>query len=82
MLLTLADVVENERFVDEARMNGVVLRTMHHVQPLGDGRVRLVYRMEITGDGADEIGPRIGPAITADWPVTLRALARAAGKAE
>jgi hypothetical protein len=35
--------------------------------------------MEITGDGADEAGPQIGPGITADWPETMAALARMAG---
>jgi hypothetical protein len=34
--------------------------------------------MEITGPGADDVGPQIGPGITADWPETMAALSRLA----
>jgi hypothetical protein len=37
-----------------------------------------VYRTEITGPGASVIGPELGPAITADFPDVLAALARRA----
>lgn len=71
--LVVADLVEGEMFVDEARFDGLVLRTTHLIERLGE-RVRVVYRMEITGPGADEIGPQVGPGITADWPETIAAL--------
>ncbi|WP_225833487.1 polyketide cyclase [Streptomyces sp. NK08204] len=45
----------------------------------GEGtRIRVTYRMEITGEGADEFGPKIGPAVTEDWPETMAALVEAA----
>ncbi|MFD9359527.1 polyketide cyclase [Streptomyces sp. NPDC060031] len=79
--LRIAEVAEGESFVDEARFDGLVLRTAHRIERL-DGTaaaaVRVVYRMEITGAGAEEMGPRIGPAITADWPETMAALVRGA----
>ncbi|WP_406201053.1 SRPBCC family protein [Kitasatospora sp. NBC_01560] len=74
VLLRIAEAVEGERFVDEARFGGLLLRTTHRIDRIGDGRVRVVYRMEITGTGADEAGPQIGPGITADWPDTMAAL--------
>ncbi|MGN8131742.1 SRPBCC family protein [Paenarthrobacter sp. 22069] len=77
--LVIAEAVENERFVDEARFGGLLLRTTHRIDPAGQGRIRVVYRMEITGDGADEAGPQIGPGITADWPETMAALVKMAG---
>ena len=77
--LVIAEAVENERFVDEARFGGLLLRTTHRIDPAGEGRIRVVYRMEITGDGADEAGPQIGPGITADWPETMAALVKMAG---
>ncbi|MHC6231755.1 SRPBCC family protein [Arthrobacter sp. MMS24-T111] len=77
--LAIAEAVENERFVDEARFGGLLLRTTHRIDPAGGDRIRVVYRMEITGDGADEAGPQIGPGITADWPETMAALAKMAG---
>jgi uncharacterized protein YndB with AHSA1/START domain len=78
--LRLAEVRENERFVDEAQFAGVVIRTTHLVDPIDGGRVRVTYRMEITGPAADEVGPRLGPAITADFPDTIAALIDWAGR--
>ncbi|GLV83085.1 hypothetical protein Slala03_27740 [Streptomyces lavendulae subsp. lavendulae] len=80
--LVVAEAVENELFVDEARFGGLLLRTLHRVDPAGPGRIRVTYRMEITGTGADEVGPEIGPGITADWPDTMAALTRLAEAAE
>ncbi|QDG87512.1 SRPBCC family protein [Pseudarthrobacter sp. NIBRBAC000502770] len=77
--LVIAEAVENERFVDEARFGGLLLRTTHRIDAAGGDRIRVVYRMEISGDGADEAGPQIGPGITADWPETMAALVTMAG---
>jgi hypothetical protein len=72
--LRLEDVRENEQFVDQAEVAGVFLRTIHRLEPLADDSVRIIYRMEITGPAADELGARIGPEITADFPDTIAAL--------
>jgi hypothetical protein len=76
--LRIAELTEQELFVDEAEIDGLLLRTIHRLDVIGPSRTRVVYRMEITGAAVDEIGPRIGPAVTADWPDTMAALARAA----
>ncbi|MER6790226.1 SRPBCC family protein [Streptomyces sp. NPDC000658] len=72
--LRIAEVTENELFVDEARFGDLLLRTAHRIDRIDHGRVRVVYRMEISGAGADEAGAHIGPGITADWPDTMAAL--------
>jgi hypothetical protein len=72
--LRIAEALEPERFVDEAHLGDVVVRTTHRVQRLEGDRSRIVYAMEITGPGADTIGPQIGPEITADFPQVLAAL--------
>ncbi|MGW2865477.1 SRPBCC family protein [Streptomyces sp. SDr-06] len=72
--LRVTEAEKDTMFVDEARFDGLVLRTIHRLVPLDHGRTRVVYRMEITGEGADDLGPRIGPDITSDWPVTMAAL--------
>ncbi|QFU99337.1 hypothetical protein KDY119_02865 [Luteimicrobium xylanilyticum] len=84
--LVLADVVPGESFTDEARFGDLVLRTTHRIEhvpgagsddPGPDGArpgLRVVYRMEISGPGADEAGPELGPQITSDWPETIAAL--------
>jgi hypothetical protein len=78
--LRLTDVVENEQFVDEAEIDGAVIRTLHRIERVDQQRVRVIYRTEISGPAASVIGPELGPQITADFPETLAALAsRAAG---
>ncbi|WP_416418816.1 polyketide cyclase [Paenarthrobacter aromaticivorans] len=72
--LRIAEMVDGELFVDEARFDELLIRTAHRLDRLDGGRVRVVYRMEITGAGADQVGPEIGPAITADWPDTMASL--------
>lgn len=72
--LRLTDVVEAEAFVDEAVLGDVTVRTEHRLQPLDDKRLRVVYRMQITGPQADRVGPELGPAISADFPQTMAAL--------
>jgi hypothetical protein len=77
--LRIAEAVEPELFVDEADFGEVVVRTIHRVEPLEEGRSRVTYRMEITGSAADTLGPQIGPEISGDFPQVLAALvARAA----
>jgi uncharacterized protein YndB with AHSA1/START domain len=71
--LRLAEVVKPETFVDEAQFGGVVVRTIHRVEALGD-RNRVVYALEISGPEADTLGPQIGPDISADFPEVLAAL--------
>ncbi|MGW0881889.1 polyketide cyclase [Streptomyces sp. NPDC002671] len=81
--LVVTETVPGELFVDEARFGGIVLRTMHRIDQGESGQdegtwTRVTYRMEITGEGAAEFGPQIGPAVTADWPETMAALVEAA----
>ncbi|MEU2226212.1 SRPBCC family protein [Streptomyces sp. NPDC018347] len=78
VLLRIAEAVEGELFIDEARFDGLLLRTTHRIDRIDQNRIRVVYRMEITGPGADEAGPQIGPGITADWPETMASLAELA----
>jgi hypothetical protein len=72
--LRIADVAAPERFVDEADLGDVVVRTTHRVEPAEAERSRVVYRMEIAGPRADILGPEIGPQISGDFPDVLAAL--------
>ena len=74
VVLRVAEARPGERFVDVAEVGGTVVTTIHLVEPAGEGRVRIVYRTEITGAAAEEVGPRLGPAITDDFPATIAAL--------
>ena len=72
--LRIAEAVEPERFVDQADLGDVVVRTIHRLERLDEARSRVVYRMEITGPEADAVGPELGPQISGDFPEVLAAL--------
>jgi hypothetical protein len=72
--LRIAEAVEPELFVDEADFGEIVVRTSHRVERLDERRARISYRMEISGPGADTLGPQIGPEISGDFPQVLAAL--------
>ena len=76
--LRIAEAVEPERFVDEAELGGIIVRTTHRLEPAESERMRIVYRMEITGPDADTLGAELGPQISGDFPEVLEALARRA----
>ena len=72
--LRIADAHPPELFVDEADLGGVMVRTTHRVERIDPRRVRVVYRMEISGPEADTLGPKLGPEISSDFHETLAAL--------
>jgi polyketide cyclase/dehydrase/lipid transport protein len=72
--LRVAEAVEPEFFVDEARLDELVVRTIHRVRRVSPGAAEVTYRTEITGPEADTLGAEIGPEITADFPQTLAQL--------
>ena len=76
--MRLTEVVPGEQFTDEMDAGDFVVRTVHRLDPIAAGRTRITYRTEITGPLADQVGPELGPAITADFPEVLAALARVA----
>jgi uncharacterized protein YndB with AHSA1/START domain len=76
--MRLTEVVPGELFTDEMDGGDFVVRTVHRLVPLEGGGTRIVYRTEITGPAAGDVGPALGPAITADFPDVLAALAKVA----
>jgi len=76
--LRIVEIVRGESFTDQMDADDFVVRTMHRLEPLADGRTRVIYRTEITGPAADEVGPQLGPAITRDFPEVLAALVKLA----
>lgn len=75
----IVEAVENTVYADETNLGDVTLRFSHTLEPLAAGGTRVVHRLEITGIGADQVAPELGPAITEDFPEAMDALlARAA----
>ena len=80
--LQLTEIVPGRIFTDEADGGEFVVRTEHRLDPLPGGRTRVMYRTEILGPAAAQIGPEIGPVITADFPEVLSALVALAESAD
>jgi uncharacterized protein YndB with AHSA1/START domain len=72
------EIVPGELFTDEMDAGDFLVRTAHRLEPLAAGGTRVVYRTVITGPAADEVGPQLGPAVTADFPEVLGALVKLA----
>jgi hypothetical protein len=71
---TLLEVKLNERFTDETVVDETRVLVSHELVPIEAGRTKIIYRTEITGPGAAEIGPMV----TSDFPDVLAALKRLA----
>jgi uncharacterized protein YndB with AHSA1/START domain len=79
ILMRLTEIKPGESFTDEMDAGDFVVRTEHRLEPAADGQTRIVYRTEITGAASGQVGPELGPQITADFPEVVAALARRAG---
>ena len=72
--MRIVDVVPGRMFTDQVDFQGVVVTTVHRLEPTPRATTVITYRTEITGPDADTVGPAIGPDITADFPDVLAAL--------
>ena len=76
--MRLTEVVPGSSFTDEMDGGDFIVRTVHRLEQAAPGTTRVVYRTEITGPAADQVGPQIGPSITADFPDVVAALVKLA----
>ena len=74
----IAVVDAPRRYVDETDVGGAVVRVSHELAPLPSGGTRITFRLDVDGPDGDEVGPEIGPAISADFPAVIAKLARIA----
>ncbi|WP_345762296.1 polyketide cyclase [Diaminobutyricibacter sp. McL0608] len=74
---TIVDLVENETYADRTEFGTLVLTFRHTLVPIDNG-TRVTHRLEIDGEGADEVGAELGPQISADFPESMEALFDAA----
>ena len=87
--MRLTEIEPGRSFTDEMDAGDFAVRTEHRLEPAaetpsglrpsGARLTAIVYRTEITGEAAAEVGPELGPQITADFPAVVAALARRAG---
>jgi uncharacterized protein YndB with AHSA1/START domain len=77
--MRLVEIEPGSSFTDEMDAGDFVVRTEHRLEPTAGGLTRIVYRTQITGEAAGQVGPELGPQITADFPEVVAALAGRAG---
>lgn len=74
----LVEVTEPRRFTDETTLGDVVVRVTHQINPLPDGRNRITYEIDVTGENAQDICT----GVSSDFPQVLQGLvAKAEGRA-
>ena len=76
--MRLTEVEPGERFTDVMDAGDFLVTTVHRLEARPSGGTRVVYRTEITGPAAGQVGPELGPAITGDFPEVVAALCRRA----
>lgn len=77
MTSVVTELEPGATYADETRFEDLVLTFRHSFEQLADG-TRITHRLTISGPGADEAGPELGPQISADFPEQLDALVDAA----
>lgn len=76
----LTEVRPNRGFADETPLPdlGITVIFNHTLTLLEKGRTLILHQVKIIGPAAEELGPQIGPAITADLPEAVAKLAQLA----
>lgn len=75
----IVELVEDEVYADETTFGELTLHFRHTLVRLGHGGTRITHALMITGTDADQVGPELGPQISADFPAAMRDLIAAAG---
>jgi hypothetical protein len=78
MRSVIVELEEGRTYADRTTFGDLILLFRHTLTPLDDGGTRVTHQLEISGPGADEVGPELGPQISGDFPVTMDELLAAA----
>lgn len=78
MQSTIIELEPGRVYADQTRFGDLVLTFRHTLTSGAGGGTRVTHALEITGAGADEVGPELGPQISADFPVAMAELLSAA----
>lgn len=70
---TIVDLVDGETYADRTEFGDIVLTFRHTLVDTPAG-TRVTHRLDITGPGADAVGPELGPQISDDFPESMAAL--------
>jgi hypothetical protein len=74
----ITELEPGARYADRTEFGGLTLTFRHRLSPTSTGGTSVRHELEISGEGADELGPELGPQISADFPVAMDELLAAA----
>jgi hypothetical protein len=74
MTSRLVHVEEGVAFTDETVLGDICVTVEHRIEPLENGKLRIVYSAGVTGPGAEHVGA----AVTEDFDDVLAALVKRA----
>jgi hypothetical protein len=78
MRSVITELDEGRVYADATTFGDLTLDFRHTLQPLPTGGTRISHQLTIRGTGADEVGPELGPQISADFPTAMAELIAAA----
>jgi hypothetical protein len=75
----ITELVENGVYADRTQFNGLELTFQHRFETTGD-KLTVTHELIIDGPSADQVGPELGPQISADFPAAMSSLFEIAAK--
>jgi carbon monoxide dehydrogenase subunit G len=69
----IVELVEDQRYADRTEFGNVALTFRHTFVPTERG-TKVTHQLVIDGQGADEVGPELGPQISEDFPTAMQGL--------
>jgi hypothetical protein len=78
MRSVIVELDDGRSYADRTSFGDLVLLFRHTLTPLDGGGTCVTHQLEISGPGAGEVGPELGPQISSDFPVTMTELLTAA----
>lgn len=76
----IVELVEDEVYADQTSFGGLTLLFRHTLARVRDGGTRITHTLVIEGKDADQVGPELGPQISADFPAAMSDLIAAAAR--
>lgn len=78
MTSTIVALEPGSVYADQTVFGDLTLTFRHDLAPDGTGGTRVAHTLVVDGPGSDEVGPELGPQISADFPDAMRELLAAA----
>lgn len=69
----IIELVENERYADRTQFGDITLTFRHTFVAEGE-LTKVTHELVIDGPSADEVGPKLGPQISEDFPAVMQSL--------